>query len=140
MGSRQRAGRLQAFANTAATGLDIEDGRIKGVETSRGYIETSTVVVCAGLWGRLIAAMAGEDLPIMPVDHPLTFFGPYDEFAGTGKDIGYPLLRDHHQRCPCPASSRSRPTQRQRRPREGCSECRQAEPRSCSTLPTPSLT
>ena len=30
----------------------------------------------------------------MPVDHPLTFFGPYDEFAGTGKDIGYPLLRD----------------------------------------------
>jgi glycine cleavage system aminomethyltransferase T len=30
----------------------------------------------------------------MPVDHPLTFFGPYDEFAGTGKDIGFPLLRD----------------------------------------------
>ena len=30
----------------------------------------------------------------MPVDHPLTFFGPYREFAGTGKDIGYPLLRD----------------------------------------------
>jgi glycine cleavage system aminomethyltransferase T len=30
----------------------------------------------------------------MPVDHPLTFFGPYDAFAGTGKDIGWPLLRD----------------------------------------------
>ena len=30
----------------------------------------------------------------MPVDHPLTFFGPYNEFAGTGKEIGYPLLRD----------------------------------------------
>ena len=90
----EATGKLQAFANTAATGLDIENGRIKGVETKRGYIETSTVVVCAGLWGRLIAAMAGEDLPIMPVDHPLTFFGPYDEFAGTGKDIGYPLLRD----------------------------------------------
>ena len=38
--------------------------------------------------------MAGEDLPVMPVDHPLSFFGPYEEFAGTGKDIGYPLLRD----------------------------------------------
>jgi hypothetical protein len=36
----------------------------------------------------------GEDLPVMPVDHPLTFFGPYNEFAGTGKEIGYPLLRD----------------------------------------------
>ena len=85
---------FQAFANTEATGLDIKAGRICGVETSRGYIEASAVVVCAGLWGRLIAQMAGEDLPIMPVDHPLTFFGPYTEFAGTGKDIGYPLLRD----------------------------------------------
>ena len=90
----EATGKLRTFANTPATGLDIENGRIKGVETKGGYIATSTVVVCAGLWGRLIAAMAGEDLPIMPVDHPLTFFGPYDEFAGTGKDIGYPLLRD----------------------------------------------
>lgn len=87
-------GRLQAFANTPCTGLDIADGRIRGVHTSRGTIEADRVVVCAGLWGRLIAQMAGEDLPIMPVDHPLTFFGPYDEFAGTGKHIGYPLLRD----------------------------------------------
>src|SRR3546814_21037994 len=38
--------------------------------------------------------MAGEDLPVMPVDHPLTFFGPYTVFAGTRKEIGYPLLRD----------------------------------------------
>ena len=90
----EESGKLHAFANTAAIDLDIENGRIKGVETKRGYIKTSTVVVCAGLWGRLIAAMAGEDLPIMPVDHPLTFFGPYNEFADTGKDIGYPLLRD----------------------------------------------
>ena len=87
-------GKLQAFQNTAATGLDIENGQMKGVETSRGYIATDTVVVCAGLWGQLIAEMAGEDLPIMPVDHPLCFFGPYTEFEGTGKEIGYPLLRD----------------------------------------------
>ena len=87
-------GKLQAFQNTAATGFDIENGQMKGVETSRGYIATESVVVCAGLWGRLIAEMAGEDLPIMPVDHPLCFFGPYTEFEGTGKEIGYPLLRD----------------------------------------------
>lgn len=90
----EKTGKLSVFANTPATGLVIRDGRIEGVETPRGTIETSTVVVCAGLWGRLIAGMAGEDLPIMPVDHPLTFFGPYDEFAGTGKEIGWPLLRD----------------------------------------------
>jgi glycine/D-amino acid oxidase-like deaminating enzyme len=90
----EATGKLRAFANTPATGLVVRDGRIRGVETPRGTIETDTVVVAAGLWGRLIAGMAGEDLPIMPVDHPLTFFGPYEAFAGTGKDIGFPLLRD----------------------------------------------
>lgn len=88
------SGKLQAFANTPAKSLVIENGRIKGVVTERGTIMADHVVVCAGIWGRLIAAMAGEDLPVMPIDHPLTFFGPYNEFAGTGKDIGYPLLRD----------------------------------------------
>jgi hypothetical protein len=47
------------------------------VVTERGTIMADHVVVCAGIWGRLIAEMAGEDLPVMPVDHPLTFFGPY---------------------------------------------------------------
>jgi glycine/D-amino acid oxidase-like deaminating enzyme len=88
------SGKLLSFANTACTGLRIDNGRIQGVETTKGFIAAEYVVVCAGLWGRLIAGMAGEDLPIMPVDHPLTFFKPYLEFAGTGKDIGYPLLRD----------------------------------------------
>ncbi|MEX1081123.1 MAG: FAD-dependent oxidoreductase [Halofilum sp. (in: g-proteobacteria)] len=90
----EESGKLRAFANTPVTGLDIEDGRIKGVHTHRGYIESPHVVVSAGLWGRLIANMAGEDLPIMPVEHPLLFFGPYDQFAGTGREIGYPLFRD----------------------------------------------
>ncbi len=88
------AGKLQAFANTSARSLVIEGGCIKGVVTDRGTIMADHVVVCAGLWGRLIAEMAGEDLPVMPIDHPLTFFGPYTEFAGTGKEIGWPLMRD----------------------------------------------
>ncbi|MEO9613084.1 MAG: FAD-dependent oxidoreductase [Nitratireductor sp.] len=88
------AGKLKAFANTSATGLVVEEGRIRGVETARGTILADHVVVCAGLWGRLVAEMVGEDLPVMPIDHPLTFFGPYREFAGTGKEIGWPLMRD----------------------------------------------
>ena len=88
------AGKLRAVANTEAKSLVIEDGRIRGVVTARGTIHADHVVVCAGIWGRLVAEMAGEDLPVMPVDHPLTFFGPYTEFAGTGKDIGWPLMRD----------------------------------------------
>jgi len=90
----EKTGKLKAFANTPATDLVIEDGRIAGVETPRGTIRADYVIVCAGLWGRLIAEMAGEDLPVMPVDHPLLWFGPYDGFADTGKEIGWPLLRD----------------------------------------------
>ena len=88
------SGKLKIFSNTSALELITEDGRIKGVVTERGTIYADYVVVCAGLWGRLIAEMAGEDLPVMPVDHPLTFFGPYNQFEGTGVEIGYPLLRD----------------------------------------------
>ncbi len=90
----EAGGKLKAFANTEAKSLVIEDGHIKGVVTGRGTIMADRVIVCAGLWGRLIAGMAGEDLPVMPIDHSLTFFGPYNEFAGTGKEIGWPLLRD----------------------------------------------
>ena len=90
----EATGKLQAFANTPAESLIVEDGRIKGVVTRRGTIHADHVIVCAGIWGRLIAAMVGEDLPVMPIDHSLTFFGPYNEFEGTGKEIGWPLLRD----------------------------------------------
>ncbi|MDX7952507.1 FAD-dependent oxidoreductase [Lichenihabitans sp. Uapishka_5] len=90
----EKSGALTGFANTPATSLVLEGGRIKGVVTPRGTIMADHVVVCAGLWGRMIAEMAGEDLPVMPIDHPLVFFGPFNEFAGTGKDIGWPLLRD----------------------------------------------
>jgi len=90
----ERQGKLKVFANTPAKSLIVEGGRIKGVVTHRGTIMADYVIVCAGLWGRLIAEMVGEDLPVMPIDHPLTFFGPYNEFAGTGKEIGWPLLRD----------------------------------------------
>ncbi|AYG67475.1 MULTISPECIES: FAD-dependent oxidoreductase [unclassified Rhizobium] len=90
----EKSGKLQSFANTPAQSLIAKDGRISGVVTHRGTIEAEYVIVCAGLWGRLIAEMVGEDLPVMPVDHPLTFFGPYNEFAGTGKEIGFPLMRD----------------------------------------------
>ncbi len=90
----EKSGKLKVFANTPALELIHENGRVTGVRTHRGTIMADHVVICTGLWGRLVAEMAGEDLPVMPVDHPLTFFGPYDAFAGTGVEIGRPLLRD----------------------------------------------
>jgi len=47
-----------------ATGIDVRDGRIAAVETADGRIETDTVVCCAGVWSREVAALAGVDLPV----------------------------------------------------------------------------
>ncbi|TFH88022.1 FAD-dependent oxidoreductase [Billgrantia azerbaijanica] len=88
------SGHLQAFADTPALGIDVQDGRVCGVETPKGYIATPLVIVTSGIWGPIPAAMGGAALPLMPVEHPLLFFGPFDTFAGSGCEIGYPLLRD----------------------------------------------
>ncbi len=88
------SGKLEVFANTPATGFDIHDGRICGVHTAKGSIAAPLVILCSGIWGPVVGALAGENVPLMPFEHPLMFFGPYDAFAGTGKEIGYPLFRD----------------------------------------------
>ena len=122
----EATGKLSTFANTPATGLDIANGRIRGVHTPRGTIETPTVVVCAGLWGRLIAVMAGEDLPVMPVDHPLgagssprsnpTRSARPRRSSGPPCRGGTPSCPDRAaagSRCPCPCR-RTRRTARRR--------------------------
>jgi glycine cleavage system aminomethyltransferase T len=38
--------------------------------------------------------MAGVKIPLMPVEHPLLFFGPLPEIQGTEELLVYPLLRD----------------------------------------------
>jgi glycine cleavage system aminomethyltransferase T len=38
--------------------------------------------------------MAGVPVPLMPVEHPLLFFGPLPEIQGTEELLVYPLLRD----------------------------------------------
>ena len=87
-------GHLKAFAYTPATRIDVRDGRVCGVETSKGYIATDKVVLSVGIWGPLLADSAGVALPLVPLEHPLLFFGPCRALEGTGEDIVYPLLRD----------------------------------------------
>jgi len=48
----------------AATGIDVQDGRIHAVETAQGRIATDTVVCCAGVWSREVGALAGVELPV----------------------------------------------------------------------------
>ena len=88
------AGKLKAFPYTPAERILVENGRAVGVETAKGTIMADYVVLCAGIWGSLVSHTANVKLPLMPVEHPLLFFGPWDALNGTGKDIVYPLFRD----------------------------------------------
>jgi sarcosine oxidase subunit beta len=51
---------------TRVTGIRIEDGQVRGVETTRGPISAPVVADVAGPWGGEVARMAGFDLPVEP--------------------------------------------------------------------------
>ena len=92
--SAKEKGALKTFTNTPATDFEIEDGKIVGVVTERGTIKTKKVVIASGIWGPLMGEKAGVGVPLMPVEHPLLFFGPYEEIQDTEEMLVHPLLRD----------------------------------------------
>ena len=55
--------------NTEVVGIDVEDGRVRGVQTTRGHVATPLVVNCTAGWSSLVSALAGVRLPLST--HPL---------------------------------------------------------------------
>ena len=53
------------------TSIDVRDGRVRGVQTNRGYVSTPTVVSCTAGWSSLVAALAASASEIAPIP-PLT--------------------------------------------------------------------
>lgn len=66
IGGARRLG-AKAFTKVEVTGIDVVDGVLGSVQTSQGAIETPTVICAAGAWSSGIGAMAGVDLPIVPM-------------------------------------------------------------------------
>jgi sarcosine oxidase subunit beta len=54
---------------TEVTGIDVRNGRVEGVQTSRGRIATNTVVNATAGYAGLISGMVGLQIPIET--HPL---------------------------------------------------------------------
>ena len=87
-------GALKTFTDTPAIDFEIENGRIIGVITDKGIIKTGKVVIASGIWGPLMGKKAGVPVPLMPLEHPLLFFGPLPEAQDAKDFLVYPLLRD----------------------------------------------
>jgi glycine cleavage system aminomethyltransferase T/glycine/D-amino acid oxidase-like deaminating enzyme len=94
---RERAqadGALTVSANTEVLGIDVEQGRVRRVRTTRGDIETDYVVVACGVWSPRIARMAGASIPLTPAVHQMIDIGPVPRFKDAKASIEYPIVRD----------------------------------------------
>jgi glycine/D-amino acid oxidase-like deaminating enzyme len=69
-------------------GVDVHEGAVSGVRTTKGDVRTELVIDAAGPWGGAVAQMVGLELPIVPVAHQYFVTGPLD-----GWHSGLPCLR-----------------------------------------------
>lgn len=62
---------VTVLPHTPVTAIGVDGGRVARVTTTRGEIQTPTVVDAAGAWSRLLAERAGVRIPLVPVRHQL---------------------------------------------------------------------
>ena len=85
-GARRRGAGIEQ--RTRVTGIRVRRGRVEAVETDRGEIETEIVVNAGGMYAREIGALAGVDVPIVPMAHEYLVTKP------AGLPLEMPTLRD----------------------------------------------
>ncbi len=71
------------------TDLVVRDGRIRAVVTDHGTVEAETVVLACGMYTTEVAALAGVNVPIVPMAHQYVITKPID-----GVTDSLPQLRD----------------------------------------------
>ena len=78
---------VKIVENCAARALEISGGRIKGVWTEAGYIETSSVLVAGGAWSSLFLRRHGVSIPQLSVRVTVAATEPLPEiYPGAAAD------------------------------------------------------
>ena len=95
----QALGAAQTFANIEVTAIETENNRVKAVVTDQGRIEADAVVIACGVWSPRIAEMAGATIPLTPAVHQMIDVGPIPILEATGKELGFPIIRDMDTFC-----------------------------------------
>ena len=86
-GAKNRGARV--IEGVSVTELKVTNGKISGVVTEQGEIETDTVVLATGMWTRHLAAQIGVNVPLQACEHFYIVTEPIE-----GMEIGTPTLRD----------------------------------------------
>ena len=74
--SAARRSGARLMNGVTVTGITMDNHRISGVTTDRGYVSTPVVVNAAGPWAAGIGEMAGIDLPVVPVRRQIAVTTP----------------------------------------------------------------
>jgi len=64
------------LTGVALEGIEQRGGEIRAVRTSRGRIETGTVICAAGVWSPAVGSMVGVELPVVAYRREVGFTGP----------------------------------------------------------------
>ena len=91
-----RQGGCRIFTNTRVTGIEVRDGRVRGVRTDRGDVAAEVVVDAGGMYAAEIARLAGVRVPVVPMSHQYLVTQPLDAVVeARGEDRrNLPTLRD----------------------------------------------
>jgi glycine cleavage system aminomethyltransferase T/glycine/D-amino acid oxidase-like deaminating enzyme len=89
-----RDGGCRVFTHTRVTGIDVDDGRVRGVQTEWGPIEAEIVVNAGGMFAAEIGRLAGVRVPIVPFAHEYLVTQPFRDRGPAGEIQHLPTLRD----------------------------------------------
>jgi sarcosine oxidase, subunit beta len=73
---------VEIYTFTKVLGIDVENDKIVGVKTDKGYIKTDTVVNAAGGFAKEIANMVGVNIPVKPERHEILVTEPVNQIQG----------------------------------------------------------
>ncbi len=73
---------VEFHTNTTVTDIAVENGRVTGVLTDKGFIASNRVVNAAGGFSKEIAAMAGVTLPVYKERHQILVTEPVESIQG----------------------------------------------------------
>src|SRR5947209_1605136 len=85
-GARRHGAEL--YTNTRVTGIEVGRGRVVGVATDKGDVETEIVVNAGGMFAPEIGRMAGVKVPLIPFAHEYLITRP------SGLPLDMPTMRD----------------------------------------------
>jgi glycine cleavage system aminomethyltransferase T/glycine/D-amino acid oxidase-like deaminating enzyme len=85
-GARRQGAEI--YTNTRVRGISVERGRVTGVVTDKGELETEIVVDAGGIFAGEIGRLAGVNVPVIPMAHEYLITKP------SGMPLDLPTMRD----------------------------------------------